>query len=93
MSDTTLYLRQYDTTASTASQLVFGRGTVHKFSVSSLFEKPYICKSVNGYPVYQKQGGGYTWSFYQRSNRVWHLDFDEPGEDWGGTLMYNMCLI
>ena len=42
---------------------------------------------VNGYPVYQKQGGGYTWSFYQRSNRKWYLDFDEPDEDWSGTVM------
>ena len=45
--------------------------------------------TVNGYPVYQKQSGGYTWSFYQRSNRRWYLDFQGPSENWGGTVMHS----
>ena len=44
---------------------------------------------VNGYPVYQKEGGGYTWSFYQRSDNKWYLDFDTPDEGWSGTVMYS----
>ena len=44
---------------------------------------------VNGYPVYQKSTGGYTFSFYRRGDGKWYLDFNAPGEEWSGTLMYS----
>ncbi len=40
----------------------------------------------NGAPVFQHQGGGYTWSIYRRSNGRWYLDFNEVSEDWSGTV-------
>lgn len=40
----------------------------------------------NGAPVFQRQGGGYTWSIYRRSNGHWYLDFNAVGEDWDGTV-------
>lgn len=40
----------------------------------------------NGKPVFQHQGGGVTWSVYQRNNGRWYLDFDAVSEDWSGTV-------
>src|SRR5690606_32594114 len=40
----------------------------------------------NGKPVFQRQGGGVTWSVYQRSNGRWYLDFNDVSEDWSGTV-------
>jgi len=40
----------------------------------------------NGKPVFQRQGGGVTWSVYQRSNGRWYLDFNDVSEDWDGTV-------
>ena len=74
----------------TAHQSIFIYGAPY----SSLTNGEYTLHSglVNDYPVYQKQGGGYTWSFYQRSNRRWYLDFNQPSEEWSGTVMYSTAV-
>lgn len=45
----------------------------------------------NGSPVYQKQGGIYTWSLYRRQNGYWYLDFDTIDESWSGTVNYALA--
>jgi hypothetical protein len=42
----------------------------------------------NNAPVYQRTGGGYTWSLYKRANGKWHVDFNTVSEDWDGTIAY-----
>ena len=44
----------------------------------------------NGYPIYEKTDSiGGVWKFYQRSNKYWYLDFNDPDETWSGTVMYS----
>ena len=44
-------------------------------------------KGINGYPVYRKKSGTSTFYFYQRNNRRWYLDTNEPSENSLGILM------
>ena len=56
---------------------------------SSQTDGEYVLQSdaVNGYPVYKKPGT--AWSFYQRTNQKWCLDFNDLDEVWSGTVMYS----
>ena len=56
---------------------------------SSQTNGEYVLQSnaVNGYPVYKKPGT--VWSFYQRTNQRWYLDFNDVNEVWSGTVMYS----
>jgi hypothetical protein len=42
----------------------------------------------NSSPVYQRQGGGTTWSLYKRADGKWYVDFNAVAEDWDGTVAY-----
>ena len=45
---------------------------------------------VNGYAVYQKHSNDTTWTFYQKFDNRWYLDFNLPSENWQGTVMYSL---
>ena len=46
-----------------------------------------------GYPVYTKQAGGYTFSVYRRSNGKWYHTFESPPPDSGGALAYGNDVV
>ncbi len=43
---------------------------------------------VNNYLVYKLINSD-EWIFYQRDNGQWYLDFNDPSEEWTGTVMYS----
>ena len=81
--------------AQTASSNPYKAITPHKSlfiygaPYSSQTNGEYVLQSdaVNGYPVYKKEGT--AWSFYQRTDQKWYLDFNDVNEDWDGTVMYS----
>ncbi|KIG12877.1 hypothetical protein DB30_00944 [Enhygromyxa salina] len=74
---------QADDVASPVDSVVLG-GAPYTSQTTGVYT--FTGATHNGKPVFEHQGGGRTWSLYQRSNGRWCLDFNDVSDDHDGTV-------
>lgn len=67
-------------------QFLIIAGAPYDYNSSGHYEK---LGTYGNEPLYRHESQGTVHSLYRRADGRWYLDFNEPGEDWSGTIAHS----